>query len=759
MSSLQPDQDARPPANAYDDMITTLFPVDPDPDLEVEEQTSQTWHIQDWKKLEKKVYWPTFECGGSTWRVLMYPSGNSVDFVSMYIEAGPKVETDQDDWYACAEFAIVLWNPRQPSKYVSNVAKHRFNSTEKDWGFTRFSQLKNLFEVPGGPANSSLLENGEANVTAYVRIIKDPTGVLWENFFNYNSKKATGMVGLKNLGSTGYLNVVLQVLYWITAVRKAVYKIPTQEGARTDVAWALQRLFYSLQTSDTSVTTQELTKSFGWSTMQLFEQQDVVEMLQSLVSQLKTRTHGTPVESLVPDLFLGKQRTFTSGINFDHESSRTEQFSLLSLNVHGHRTLQESLTDYVKVETWNQREQYEVGAQHEPQNVRLGTTFEAFPPVLHLQLKRFQYDISENAMVKLDDFFEFPEELDLSPYLAADVDRSEPSIYVLYGVVAHDGDLAGGRYNAFLRPAVDGQFYKFDDDRVTKATLREAVHNNFGAEDGQLTKKSTAYLLIYIQKSRIDHLLGNFTEDDLPERIVQELARESAEKTHKKEEEAKQRLYVEVSLISDETFQHHHGLDLSTTISSPSDLASPKVYNILGAATLAEFTLKIASEKKIKSSRIRFWFMANRQNKTVRPEYPLEDYTQTFNQIITKQRSNGRKIRLWIEEMELAESSIWPLREGGSSEILLFLKHYDGPQEQMTGVGHVYVRQNDQANNLSTRIIKFMNWPSSALIILFEEVKPGMTTMMDPSETFQGLELQDGDIIRFQRTTESLLLS
>lgn len=31
--------------------------------------------------------------------------------------------------------------------------------------------------------------------------------------------------------------------------------------------------------------------------------------------------------------------------------------------------------------------------------------------------------------------------------------------------------------------------------------------------------------------------------------------------------------------------------------------------------------------------------------------------------------------------------------------------------------------------------------------------------MMDPSETFQGLELQDGDIVRFQRTTESLILS
>jgi hypothetical protein len=53
-------------------------------------------------------------------RVLMYPSGNDVDFVSLYLEAGPKVEKEQDGWYACAEFAIVLWNPSQPSKYVSH---------------------------------------------------------------------------------------------------------------------------------------------------------------------------------------------------------------------------------------------------------------------------------------------------------------------------------------------------------------------------------------------------------------------------------------------------------------------------------------------------------------------------------------------------------------------------------------------------------------------------------------------------------------
>lgn len=70
-----------------------------------------------------------------------------------------------------------------PDVYL--VAKHRFHTAEKDWGFTRFSQLKNLFGAPVGDADSLLPETGEANITAYVRVYKDPTGVLWENFLKY----------------------------------------------------------------------------------------------------------------------------------------------------------------------------------------------------------------------------------------------------------------------------------------------------------------------------------------------------------------------------------------------------------------------------------------------------------------------------------------------------------------------------------------------------------------------------------------------
>ena len=50
-----------------------------------------------------------------------------------------------------------------------------------------------------------------------------------------------------------------------------------------------------------------------------------------------------------------------------------------------------------------------------------GVVFESFPPVLHLQLKRFEYDFMVDDLVKIDDFYEFPDKIDLKPYLDEDL--------------------------------------------------------------------------------------------------------------------------------------------------------------------------------------------------------------------------------------------------------------------------------------------------------------------------------------------------
>lgn len=60
-------------------------------------------------------------------------------------------------------------------------AHHRFIAEECDWGFTRFSELRKLFHVQEGHSRPTI-EDEIADVSVFVRVLTDPTGVLWHNF-------------------------------------------------------------------------------------------------------------------------------------------------------------------------------------------------------------------------------------------------------------------------------------------------------------------------------------------------------------------------------------------------------------------------------------------------------------------------------------------------------------------------------------------------------------------------------------------------
>jgi len=86
------------------------------------------------------------------------------------------------------------------------------------------------------------------------------------------------------------MNSLLQTLYFTNQLRKAVYKMPTQSDDSTkSVAFALQRVFYELQTTDKPVATKMLTRSFGWETLDSFIQHDVQEFLRVLLDKLESK--------------------------------------------------------------------------------------------------------------------------------------------------------------------------------------------------------------------------------------------------------------------------------------------------------------------------------------------------------------------------------------------------------------------------------------------------------------------------------------
>ena len=64
------------------------------------------------------------------------------------------------------------------------------------------------------------------------------------------------------------------------------------------------------------------------------------------------------------------------------------------------KDLRESFRDYVQVETLEGDNKYQAEG-FGLQDAKKGVIFQSFPPVLHLQLKRFEYDLQRDAMVKV----------------------------------------------------------------------------------------------------------------------------------------------------------------------------------------------------------------------------------------------------------------------------------------------------------------------------------------------------------------------
>ncbi|KAF9236379.1 hypothetical protein BU15DRAFT_50174 [Melanogaster broomeanus] len=738
------------------------------PDLghDVKDFHVYTWRLTNWKKLEKKLTSPEFDCGGHRWSILLFPLGNSNttpnDTVSVYLNcAGP--EKSPEGWHACAQFALVISNIHDPTTYTVSHAHHRFTAEECDWGFTRFSELRKLLNVQEGHHRPTI-EGESADITVYVRVLEDPTGVLWHNFVNYDSKKETGYVGLKNQGATGYMNILLQSFFCIRYLRKAsgtaIYQIPTEDEHPTEsMSLALQRVFYHLQTSDQPVETTELTKSFGWKSNDSFYQHDVLEFNRVLQDKLESKMKGTKAEGTIAKLFVGKMKSYIKCVNVDYESVIVEEFNYIPLRVKGMKNLYESFKDFVAVEMMEGEYRYHTKG-YGLQDAKKGCIFESFPPVLHIQLKRFEYDIQRDAMVKIDDRHEFPSEIDLAEFIDEGPTKSGNWIYKLHGVFVHSGDTNGGQYFALIKPDVDTRWLKFNDDLVTPVTDREVLEDNYGGEPLNGTPRpfqrnqvramkriTSAYILVYVRETATNDLLGPLKEEDTPPHLKRRLDEECLQLEAKKTEREEQHLFLTAKVITDETFTHHEGFDLANFDEkhwAPSDLPS---FRVLKQETYSVFKSRVASHFNISENKVRLWVLVNRQNKTVRPDTHIPENEPTLTVEVIRSNMAARRSELHLY-LDVIPDPSKPDPPAGA--IMIFLKNFDTAKQTLYGVGKVYIPRNMKVQDLHLVINERMRWTPGTPLKMYEEIKPGMIEMMQQNLTFAQNDIQDGDVICFQ---------
>ena len=90
------------------------------------------------------------------------------------------------------------------------------------------------------------------------------------------------------------------------------------------------------------------------------------------------------------------------------------------------------------------------------------------PEILVLHLKRFRHDGGYYGGSKITKTVTFPvaSDFDLGPFVS-DNQRNVSTKYRLCGFVVHMGSLSGGHYIAYCRHKTTGQWFCFDDSRVT----------------------------------------------------------------------------------------------------------------------------------------------------------------------------------------------------------------------------------------------------------------------------------------------------
>lgn len=250
---------------------------------------------------------------------------------------------------------------------------------------------------------------------------------------------------------------------------------------------------------------------------------------QNLQQDMGSDTCGQNGSNVIKEQFCGRYAYVTRCSNCSNASERLSDFYELDLNIQGHKTLSGSLKSFLQEEKLEGDNQYMCGYCDRKQDATRAIELKSLPPVLNLQLLRFVFDVKTGSKKKLNSCIQFPDVLDMRPYLPGD----SSAVYDLNAVLIHRGASAySGHYVAHIKGKDSQAWYKFNDEEVEKIKGRNLQLGS--EEDLELKKQKTtrtpkghhssknAYMLVYTKRKNVPAQVNY--EEKLTENIVQSVS-------------------------------------------------------------------------------------------------------------------------------------------------------------------------------------------------------------------------------------------
>jgi ubiquitin C-terminal hydrolase len=356
-------------------------------------------------------------------------------------------------------------------------------------------------------------------------------------------KSSTGFVGLKNLGCICYMNSLMQQFFMIPSLRESILQSENEqiETQSESVLYQLKKIFSFLKASDRQYhNPKDFCSNFKNWEMQpinIYEQMDVDEFYNLLIDRLETSLKQSKNHNIFKDHFLGKLSNELICKGCPHYSEREETYFNLPLQVKNKKSIQESLEAFVQGEMLEGDNAYFCEKCDKKVNTLRRVCIKDLPKHLIIVLKRFEFDYDTMQKIKVNDFCEFPKELNMEPYTQEylsyieknkekqnkkDENDEEEIIvekthkgenyykYDLSGVIIHTGFADSGHYYSIIKDTNNSNWYEFNDTHVRFYDVNDLHNEAFGGQNKQGKghggeKLTNAYVLFYKRKEETDN--------------------------------------------------------------------------------------------------------------------------------------------------------------------------------------------------------------------------------------------------------------
>jgi ubiquitin C-terminal hydrolase len=153
--------------------------------------------------------------------------------------------------------------------------------------------------------------------------------------------------------------------------------------------------------------------------------------------------------NIVKQSFGGKLSYTITCTTCNNRSEREESFTELQIEVKSQANIMQSIKSMVNEEILEGENAYWCEMCSMKVKAIKSMTIAKLPNYLIFNLKRFEYDLEREQRFKVNDYFEFSEELDLSSF-CKNAPKAQ-SCFELCGVVIHQGSCDTGHYFSLIK--------------------------------------------------------------------------------------------------------------------------------------------------------------------------------------------------------------------------------------------------------------------------------------------------------------------